>query len=345
MKKFFVIFSIAIFMALSLTGCSSDSIKKIEVIDNTIKTNYIVGDTIEFDDFSLKLTLKNNEEKIYNITEDMVTINQIDNSIVGNQNVNMIIDYNGMKIEMVLTVKFDLPEEVKTIINLINELPNKESVNLSNENQIYNIENKYNLLNEEYKEYVNNYDAFATIKEEFDNLKNAFITPEFINERVILKSNLDNLFYSLNQEKYSKENWNNIIEIYDAAIKDLYLNENYSIVKNIANNAINQIKGIVTIDQYRIEQLRIIKKEALREYRYSLDYSSYSQNNNYALDSILNDFNTNVMMCNSTNEIEGLYNKTINDLNKVATIEEEKVSSLNFVKESKINELKEKFLE
>ena len=49
-KSFAIIFSVTVFMLFSLWGCSGNSIRKIEVVDNAIKTSYLVGEEIDIDD-------------------------------------------------------------------------------------------------------------------------------------------------------------------------------------------------------------------------------------------------------------------------------------------------------
>ena len=45
-KRFAIVLCIVVFMVFSFVGCSNNPISKIEILDNDIKTNYIVGEQI-----------------------------------------------------------------------------------------------------------------------------------------------------------------------------------------------------------------------------------------------------------------------------------------------------------
>jgi len=336
-KSFTIIFGVTIFMLFSLWGCSSNSIRKVEVLDNSIKTNYLVGEEIDIDDFSIKLTYKNNKEEIYNIKEEMVSLSDIDNSIIGNQDMNVYIDYYGMKIELMLKITFDLPQEVTNVINLIDELPSEEDIDFAFEKEINEIERKYSLLNDYYKSYVSNYDEYLVSKEKLNLLKNEFITPEFINKRLILKINLDNLLNSLNENDYSEDEWINILRIYDNSLSKLYLNENYLNIDLIYNIAVNDIKNVRTIEDEEIELLKDVKINTLIEYRKNLLNERYSSNNQIVLDTIVSNFKDSLANVYTIRDIENLYSEYVIELDKIQTLDEEEVSYLNYVKENKID--------
>lgn len=340
-KKRIITFCMCMFAVFSLVGCSKDNkITKIEIIDNTIKTEYVVGENVEINEFQLKLTYTNKNEEIYNITKEMVTISSIDNTIKGKQKVDIDVDYDGMELKFSIGIEFRLPDKVSTINSLIDELPEPEAVSFANEEEILLIEENINELSEFYKGYIENYQKFVDCKTKLDDLYEEFITPEFINNRFILKTNLDNFFYSLNQTNYSNDNWSLIVKIYDDSISSLYLNENHKIVKEIVNGAMLQISKIVTIDQTEAIALKSVKITELIAYRNTLLVEDYSTSNWAILDKIKAEYIDKLNVAKSCKEVEDLYASAIEAFDDVDTIEDERIASLNILKESKIEEVK-----
>ena len=47
-----------------VNGCSKDDISNIQLVEDSIKRNYLVGEEIEIDEIKVKVTLKNEEENI-----------------------------------------------------------------------------------------------------------------------------------------------------------------------------------------------------------------------------------------------------------------------------------------
>lgn len=330
-------------MLFSFLGCSTNPLSKIQILDNGIKTNYVVGEDIEIEDFSLKVTFKNNEEKIYNITEEMITLSNIDNYKVGTQDLNVLVDYQGTKIELILSITFDLPDEVINIINLIDALPDKENVNFSHESQIEKINNDYLNLEDKYKSYITNYSKYEESKKQMDLLKREFITPDFINKRFILKSNLDSFIYSLNEKDYSSYEWKEILGVYEECLKNLYLNENHEIIDELVINAKNKINNVHTISYKNVMISREKMKNKILEYKLLLDNNNYSFQNKLKLDLIVCKFIGQIDDLNKVEDIENLYNKTIEQLNNVDTLEEEEFAFLNSIISNKISVLNDIF--
>ena len=117
MKKKLVIFlSLFILMCSFVSGCSSNNIKKIEIIEDSIKRNYIVGEEVSVNNFELKVTYNNEKEEYYYITDEKVKLNEIDNSIVGEQKLHITFNYNNTDVNLQLLINFELPNDVKNIL-------------------------------------------------------------------------------------------------------------------------------------------------------------------------------------------------------------------------------------
>ena len=342
-RKFVAVFSIVAAMMFSSAGCSGDSISKIEIMNNGIKTNYIVKDVINVSDFELKLTTKNNNEKIYYIEDEMVTIGDYDNTILGNQNVPVSIDYNGTIIELVLSVSFSLPDDVKNIISLIDELPEEENINFDHEQDIEFIEEKYDEMEDKYKEYISNFDKYEDARDSLDELLDQYITTEFINRRFTLRTNIDNLLASMSKTDYSNNGWNLIISYYDHGINELYKNKNHDRVDEIVQETINAIKSVKTIAVLNLEYHMSVRIYDLKEIRNGLSSEYYSSENIVALNNIVSSFETNVVSKTSVAEIDELYFDAVEELNNVPTLDEEDIQSLKDFKESKTNDVKNIF--
>lgn len=334
-KKFVIIFSAIVFFIASFVGCSSDSIRKVEIIDD-IKTNYIVNENVEMSNFSLKVTFKNGTYKIYNIDDEMIEISNIDNTIVGSQNVNIRVNYNGMEIDFIVSVNFDKPSDVKTVISLIDELPEIENIDLTIENKINLISDSYFSLDNSYKRYVTNYAKFILIREQFDRLKAKYITAQLINDRFVLKTNLDNLVNSLNSNEYSEDQWAIIMKIYNDSIIELYKNENYSKISEIVSAAIEEINSIHTESEKFFLIAKEYKKASLLEYKNNLLLNAYSKDNTFKIETMVEDFVASINSLETIEEVENLYNMAISLLDSIQTIEQEIELDLSNLKESKI---------
>lgn len=340
-KKKFITFCMCMFAVFSLVGCSKDNkITKIEIIDDTLKTEYVVGEDFIIDDFQLKLTYGNKNEKIYNITEEMVTLSSIDNTIKGKQKVDIKVDYDGMEIKFSIGVEFKIPAKVASINSLIEELPEADEIGFSNEEELILIEDNIDSLSEFYKGYLENYQKFVDCKTKLDSLYEEFITPEFINSRFILKTNLDNFFYSLKQTDYSVDNWELIVKIYDDSIASLYLNENHALIKEIVNGAQLNISKISTLDQTEAIVLRSQKITELINYRNNLMSEDYSSSNWALLDKIKSKYVDLLNVAKSCKEVDDLYISALTELDTVYTKEDERIEALNALKETKIEEVK-----
>lgn len=331
-KRNILIFSLLFFIIVSFCGCTSNSINKVEIVDNAIKTKYIIGEEFKINDFSLKVTFANNQEKIYKITQDMVTHSKVNNMTTDIQNINLTIDYKGMDIDFILSIKYDLPQEVKVLNELIKNLPKAENITFSDEETINLINKNYSNLEEKYIPYIEGYETFLSIENEIKVLKDKYITPDFINKRFVLKTNLDNFFNSLNKNDYSLENWSTLLKIYDESISVLYLNDNHNKIDSIVIDAINSMKKVTTLAQDKLLELKAQKINEIIQILFTYDTNLYSVNNYFILNSIVEDFIKNIDNVKSIDELLSFYNQSVNKLNNVETIEQEKISSLNYTK-------------
>lgn len=339
-KKFAGILSMVTFMLFSLVGCSSDPIAKIEVLNNTLKTEYVVGEEVDIDDFSLKITTKSNRTKVYEIEEDMVTLSEVDNTILGNQSMAVTVDYEGMEFAFVVSVNFGLPEDVKLVMTLINELPESKKTSFANETQIQLIAEKYEELSEFHKLYVINYNKYLESARYLQALTNKYITPEFVNERFVLKTNVDNTLYALNEYEYDEEEWEEVLKIYDNCIRKLYLNENHESINKIANVAIREMNNVLTRKEKEVSELKNERIEDVNEYLNTFNSEDYSNNNYTLLDNIVEEFNNKIVSLDNVSDIEALFNETIRELENVETLSEEEISTLNNIKTVKLNLVK-----
>ena len=344
-KKFAGILSMIVLMLFSFVGCSNDPISKIEVLNNAIKTEYVVGEEVKIDEFSLKITLKSNRTKVYEIEEDMVTIGEVNNKVLGTQNMPVTVDYNGMEFAFVVSVNFVLPEDVKMVIMLINELPEAKKIGFANESQIELIKEQYNLLDDFYKSYVVNYNKYIEASQYLFALTNEYITSEFINERFVLKTNVDNVLYSLNEYDYDEEEWDKILKIYDECIRELYKNENHESIHSIANAAIRNIHNVLTINDKNINELKKEKIGEVNNYFSSLELIDYSHNNYVLLSNIVAEFDNKISSLDNAEEIENLYNKTMIELKSIETLDEEVATSLNNIITNKLNTVRNMLIE
>ena len=339
-KKFTGILSMIAFMLFSLVGCSNDPITKIEVLNNTLKTEYVVGEEVDIDEFSLKITTKSNRTKVYEIDEDMVTLGQVDNTALGSQSMGVLVNYEGMEFAFIVSVNFVLPEDVKLVVTLINELPESKKTSFAEESQIKLIEEKYAALSDFHKSYVINYNKYVESAKHLLALTNKYITPEFVNERFVLKTNIDNTLYSLNEYDYDEEEWNEILKIYDNCISELYSNENHASINAIANAGIRELNNVLTRKEKEISLLKEEKIEEINEYLSSFDQFNYSNDNYTLLDNIVGDFNNKISSLDNASDIEILFNKTVIELDSVETLDEEVATTLNNIKNTNLDVVK-----
>lgn len=343
MKKRTLIFSLLFFLIVSFCGCSNNTISKVEVMDKAIKTNYIIGEEFQITDFALKITFTNNHEKIYNITQNMVTYGNVNNMITDIQNINLTVNYKGMEIDFILSVKYDLPQEVTLLNQLIENLLEVKDLSFKDEEAINLINKNYSNLEKIYIPYIEGYEAFLRVKDELDALKNKYITPDFINKRFILKTNLDNFFNSLNKNDYSNENWATLLNIYDVSISALYLDENHDKVDLIVTDAINSMKKVTTLAQDKLSKLKAEKINEIIQILFTYDASLYSYNNYFSLNNVVEEFIKGIDGIKSIDELLYSYTHAIHRLNNVETIEQEKISSLSYTKNIVLNSLNEYF--
>ena len=339
MKNKIAIFCMIVFSFFFVGGCSKDKISEVQIVDDTIKTEYIIGETVEIKQFKLKL-VRNKKEEIYDVNEDMINYDTIDNTIKGNQKIDINVKYNEEIIKVSVGIEFKLPDKVSGIITLIEELPDPKNITFSDEEQINLIYSSITTLNEFYKGYIDNIDKLEKCKEKIDLLYTTYITPDFLNDRFVLKTNLDNLFYSLKETDYSEDNWNNIVRIYDSSISNLYLNKNHNIIKVIVNGAMIQIYKIKTIDQQAAEVLRVERVKNLVDYRNTLTSNDYSSQSLLILDEIEREYMDKLNKADSCEIIENLFNEALDKFIGVDTLVEENAKEFALEKEKKLEEVR-----
>ena len=318
MKKKLVIFlSLFILMCSFVSGCSSNNIKKIEIIEDSIKRNYIVGEEVSVNNFELKVTYNNEKEEYYYITDEKVKLNEIDNSIVGEQKLNITFNYNNTDVNLQLLINFELPNDVKNIISEIDELPELENLNFDYETIIENIKNEYNKLSNFYKSYVDNYDKLISSDKYLTNLRKDNITAEFIEYRSNVKLSLSKYYYSIDRSNYYDKELKEIEKIYSYGIELLMNDNNYNKIDLIYTSTINSIKKVNTAYLVLIENIKKEFISKLTKYRNSFNDSLYSEDNVYKLNLILNNGVSNIETSITEEDINKNYNNAVNELDNI----------------------------
>lgn len=318
MKKKLVIFlSLFILMCSFVSGCSTSNIKKIEIIEDSIKRNYIVGEEVSVNNFELKVTYNNEKEEYYYITDEKVKLNEIDNSIVGEQKLNITFNYNNTDVNLQLMINFELPNDVKNIISEIDELPELENLNFDYEIVIENIKNEYNKLSNFYKSYVDNYDKLISSDKYLTNLRNDNITAEFIEYRSNVKLSLSKYYYSIDRSNYYDKELKEIEKIYNYGIELLMNDNNYNKIDSIYTSTINSIKKVNTAYLVLIENMKKEYISKLTKYCNSFNDSLYSEDNVYKLNFILNNGISNINASITEEDINKNYNNAVNELNNI----------------------------
>ncbi len=318
MKKKLVIFlSLFILMCSFVSGCSTSNIKKIEIIEDSIKRNYIVGEEVSVNNFELKVTYNNEKEEYYYITDEKVKLNEIDNSIVGEQKLNITFNYNNTDVNLQLFINFELPNDVKNIISEIDELPELENLNFDYEIVIENIKNEYNKLSNFYKSYVDNYDKLISSDKYLTNLRNDNITAEFIEYRSNVKLSLSKYYYSIDRSNYYDKELKEIEKIYNYGIELLMNDNNYNKIDSIYTSTINSIKKVNTAYLVLIENMKKEYISKLTKYCNSFNDSLYSEDNVYKLNFILNNGISNINASITEEDINKNYNNAVNELDNI----------------------------
>lgn len=321
MKKKLVLFlSLFILMCSFVSGCSNN-IKKIEIIEDSIKRNYIVGEDVDVNNFEIKVIYNNKKEELYYISEGNIKVDNIDNTKLGEQNLNVNFSYNSVDVNLQLVVNFDLPSVVKELINRIDELPNIDDLTFEYEDTIASIKDSYASLSDFYKNYVTNYDKLNSSDLYLRNLRNTYITEEFIEYRSNVKLSLAKYYSTLNKSDYYDNEWIMIGNIYNYGVSSLMNDSNYEIIDNIYASTISNMRNVNTAYMVLISNTKSEYINKLYSYRNSLDDSLYSDDNIYKLNLILNNGINLINNSFSEDDIVKNYNLVINEFNQVYTIE------------------------
>lgn len=323
-KKLVIFFSLFILICSFVSGCSKNNIKKIEIIEDSIKRNYIVGEEVDVNNFELKVTYSNEKEEYYYISNEKVGINKIDNSKVGEQKLNITFNYNNTDVNLQLAINFDLPNDVKNVIKEIDELPELENLNFDYEIIIKEIKEEYNMLSNFNKSYVSNYDKLLTSEEYLFNLRKDNITSDFIEYRSNVKLSLSKYYATLNKANYYDDEWEEIGKIYNYGISSLMNDNNFNKIDSIYTSTISNIKKVNTAYLVMINNAKKDFANKLKKYRNTIDNSLYSEDNVYKLNLILENGLNNINSSITENDINKNYNDSINALNDVSTKENEK---------------------
>lgn len=340
MKKKHLIFSMVFIMLLTFfAGCSKNKISNIEIIEESIKLDYYLGENIDINELELKVTLKDNSEHIYVIDKEMINFDNVDNTITGKQNLNISVNYNNEILDFVVEVNFDKKDEVKQVIELINNLPSIDELNLSNQKQLNSIDEKISLLSEFDKKYIDNIETFNESKQFLTKLKETIFTVEVLNNRFVNKNSLTNFFKSLKMSNYTSLAWEEVVKIYDKAIEEIDDDENYNIVEFIVERAKKDILNIKTNTQIAFENYKNKKINDLYSYRNLLDKNNYSILRWNEINNIIEETKEKIMTADNEQTVAYLYNNSINLIDDVLINAEEEVINLENLINTKITEL------
>lgn len=335
MKKLAFISSLLISVLL-VGGCSNNDTLQVEIIETSLQKEYVVSETLDINDFEMKVKI-NNEEETYLITNDMIDLTNIDSTKPGEQKLIINFDYLDNNISVSTFVNFVLPNEVIEINNLIEELPN--DIALSDEIVIKEIEQKYSNLNSFYKNYLANYSKFLDAKLNLDTLKGELITVEIMNERYILKLSLNKFYNSLNKEDYIEESWNNITNLYNNAIESLMYDANYKDIEKIYSNCKNDILEVTSITQEHFENMKKENINNFEKYYKTLKIENYSSVNWQNINDTFNKYIKYMEDTYSIEEINQVYSNGISALSSILTIQEEKAIEHNNIINKKLTDL------
>lgn len=322
-----------------VNGCSKDDISNIQLVEDSIKRNYLVGEEIEIDEIKVKVTLKNEEENIYTLTKDMFAIGKIDNTKLGEQILNIAVEYKNNKINFSTSVNFSLPIEVTNIINDIDSLPNSTALNFNHESTIIDIEKKYLSLSNIHQNYISNYDLYLEKKIYFENYKNNILNYEFLNHRHSLISSLERTYNSLNEEDYLEQSWVEINNLYEVCIDEINSNINYNKVDDIFMQCKKDIFAINNIEQLNFEDLKQDKINSLRLYRIMLNEEDYDNNSLIAINIILDKSISNISNSKNLMELNNNFNSCMTQLDNIFTINQKNEIALNELKQNKIKQI------
>jgi len=338
-RKLYLICGLLGSLLVPLSACSAAQIRKIEILEETVRQNYIVGEEVRFDELEIKITLNDKNENIYFISKDMIKIGNVDNTKVGEQTLNIKVNCEGNELDLVLMVYFDLPVSVKNIINEINELPELEDLTFINESDISRLNKNYNQLDDFYKTYVTNYKKLASSTEYLKNLKIEHITTSVLNQRTINKYRLNNYIDSLNKNDYNVDSWIYIINIYEQTVEKMYLDENYDKLDTLYKNAIEEISRIITKSEIELEKEKNNKKDSIIYYVDMLNRENYSDEKFNSIEDIKNEYIIKIKNSTSVNEVKEKYTNCITLIENVLTIEEEKEILIDNLVNKKLAEI------
>ena len=164
MKTKIASFIYIVFFALFLYGCSNENKVQFDLDKETLDSEYIVGENIQIKELKIKV---NNSDVI--ISENDFELGNVDNTLVGEQNMDIKVNYKGVNKTFKVNVIFDIPAEVKELKSKIDCLPEKNELNFSHYGVLQIIENSYSSLSDFYKSYVDNYDIYLESKIYLDN--------------------------------------------------------------------------------------------------------------------------------------------------------------------------------
>ena len=334
--SFFTIFVSIFFLA---TGCSNKNITDVDVIMNNVKDQYLVLEEVNIEDLKFVVSFDDNTSTTYSLTDKMFEYDPIDNTIEGSQLVNIYFKTDNYKQTIPLYLEFTLPQEVQEINNKITSLPLIHQLNFDYESDITSIEEMYHNIEEKYQRYVYKYDEFLSKKSYFNEKKETLITVDVLSQRNVYLNVLNNLFYSLDSDKYTTSSWGEINSIYIEGIKQLNNNNNYNNMYQIIKDTREKIIGVKTIEQTSFIEYQNYMVNSLINYMQAFDLKLYSSDRVIELDNIL----LEGIDCISTSKTLDIVNRVFIEycekMDNVLSIEEEKIVALDSMISEKLIEI------
>lgn len=292
--------------------------------------NIVVNDKITL----TKVTFdeKTSEEKV---NEVITLINALNNPITlaDENSINGVNDlYNALtNDEKALITNYqklvdavnllEILSDAKIIIDLIDTIP--AIIKLTDETMITTIASSYEILTDEIKNYVTNYNKLSNALSEITNLK--LVLANYKETKIkAIKNYLDLNNYSTKQ----KENINNYLTTQEEAINKCKTTEE---VDDVYQNALLTLDSIPT----KNTELKNYQDALISSLNNYLDKSLYSSLSQQQINNILINAKTDIEKTTTQEAADIIYSNTLKDLDEIPSSKEELAS----YKETKLEEI------
>jgi len=341
MKKKLLSFLFLFVCIFSFTSaCSKNDIERIELVEDSIKTEYMIFEDLDINDLEIKISF-NDSEKIYTIDQSMFTIGQVDNTVAGEQLLSILVEYKGYEKRFTVSLNFYLPQDITAIIDKIDALPEKENLDFNYITTLNSIQDEFLSLEDKYKTYVSNYNELESKIEYLQRKKEEVITPDVLCQRYVYVGILDKLISSLDMNSYTDTGKEEITIHYNNGIVMLNDDNNYNVMNEIVYQTRKKILEVKTRDELSLIEYKEQTISKLIAYKNSFDRNLYSQDNVVEFENILFEGIDSLDKSNDKDTINSIFETYCENLDNIVTIEEEKIIKFNNLVSSKIYETSE----